>query len=181
MKPYEQKVKFIELRAKGLSYRKIADELCISKSTCQAWAKELEAEIAARKQEDLEALYDSYGMSKEARIKALGDTIKRINKALEFAALVDVEADKLLRLKLQYMQEQAKLYTPAQPENFLKGTDIEDITQAYKSLYNRVVAGEISDEQANRERAILDSMMRAYDYTALAEKVTNLEKALRGY
>ena len=79
------------------------------------------------------------------------------------------------------MQEQAKLYTPAQPENFLKGTDIEDITQAYKSLYNRVVAGEISDEQANRERAILDSMMRAYDYTALAEKVTNLEKALRGY
>jgi len=42
----EQKRRFVELRAKGYSYARIAKELRVSKGTLTAWNIELEAEIA---------------------------------------------------------------------------------------------------------------------------------------
>jgi len=87
LKPQEQKAEFIRLRAEGRSYSYIADTLHISKSTCTAWERELKNAIAELKQEQLNELYSSYYMTKEARIKKLGDTLDSINTALEGADL----------------------------------------------------------------------------------------------
>jgi len=67
------------LRAEGKSYSAIAEQLHISKSTCTAWERELKDNIAELKQEQLEELYNSYFMTKEARIRKLGDTLENIN------------------------------------------------------------------------------------------------------
>ena len=45
----ERKRQFVELRAKGCSYAKIADELGVSKGTLARWNAELESDIARLK------------------------------------------------------------------------------------------------------------------------------------
>ena len=46
MKDTAQKEKFIQLRAKGLSFDKISKEINTSKPTLLKWSEELEGEIA---------------------------------------------------------------------------------------------------------------------------------------
>ncbi len=74
----QQKAKFIHLRAKGLSYAKIAKELKVSKSTLTNWNQELHTEIAQAKAMELEALQEQYFLLKEGRIKLLGEQLKAI-------------------------------------------------------------------------------------------------------
>lgn len=73
MKPQEQKAEFIRLRAEGKSYSFIAGCLDISKSTCTSWEREFKSQIAELKAEQLNELYDSYYMTREARIRKLGE------------------------------------------------------------------------------------------------------------
>ncbi len=68
----EQKSRFILLRAKGLSYAKVAKQLKVSTSTLTNWNQELLEEIAQAKSMELEALQEEYFMLKEGRIKLLG-------------------------------------------------------------------------------------------------------------
>lgn len=67
MKDQETKEKFVELRAKGLSFDRIAAELETSKQTLINWAKELENEISNLKKVELEALQEKYFMLKSQR------------------------------------------------------------------------------------------------------------------
>ena len=85
MKPAELKKEYIRLRAEGKSYSYICEQLHISKSTCTKWEKALAAEIDELKRAELAELCESYSMTKEARIKKLGDTLDKINAALEQA------------------------------------------------------------------------------------------------
>lgn len=103
MKPQEQKTEFIRLRAEGRSYSYIADTLHISKSTCSSWERELQDAIAELKQEQLNELYNSYAMTKEARVKKLGETLNGINEALDAVDLKEIPAEKLLDFKLKYI------------------------------------------------------------------------------
>ena len=59
MEAIETKERFIELRAKGWSFDKIAKELGKAKQTLIDWSKELQDEIANRKALELEALYET--------------------------------------------------------------------------------------------------------------------------
>lgn len=82
MKSQETKTEFIKLRAEGKSFNHIAETLHISKSTCSAWETEFKDAISELKQEQLNELYDAYFMTKETRIKKLGETLNEINNAL---------------------------------------------------------------------------------------------------
>ncbi|BCQ31307.1 helix-turn-helix domain-containing protein [Limosilactobacillus fermentum] len=46
MKSDATKQKFIQLRAEGLSYAKISEQLHLSKSTCSSWENKFADEIA---------------------------------------------------------------------------------------------------------------------------------------
>jgi len=93
---------FIRLRAEGKSYTAIAAELNISKSTCTAWERELQAEITEAQQITRDELTTAYRMTAEARVKALGETLESIDNALAQKDLTQLPADKLLALKLKY-------------------------------------------------------------------------------
>ena len=175
MKPTILREKFIQLRAEGKSYRAIADELCVAKTTVQEWGKEYAEEISRIKSERLEGIYEQYHMSKEARIKALAESLAQINNTLASAQLDTVEPDKLLRLKLQYTEALKKEYTPAAATAQINGVEPNDIIAAYKGLYNRVLAGEVTDDQANRESSILANMLKAYELNTLKEKIDMLQ------
>lgn len=182
LKPQEQKTEFIRLRAEGRSYSYIADTLHISKSTCSSWERELQDAIAELKQEQLNELYNSYAMTKEARVKKLGETLNGINEALEAVDLKEIPAEKLLDFKLKYTEALKGEYTGSGKAYQLNKGNIEakDIVQAYGDLLARVQAGEISTEQASRESAVLANLLKAYDLVEVKAKLDALEAIVGG-
>lgn len=96
MKDNETRRKFIELRAKGYSFSKIAKELNIAKSTLIAWSKEHLMEIENLKAVEHESLQEQFYMTKKARIELLGRQVERMKKELENRDFSDVPSDKLL-------------------------------------------------------------------------------------
>ena len=111
----EVKSQFIELRAKGWSYVKIARKLKVSKNTLANWGAELEGEIASLKAMELEALYERSYMSKEARIRLLGSQLKEIQDELKKRGLEDVSTEKLLDMELKLYQALQAEYVEARP------------------------------------------------------------------
>lgn len=164
MKDTETKEAFITARAEGKSYSTIAKELGISKGTCTSWAKELKGEIDGLRRERLEALYDSYQMTREARIQKIGDTIKRIDKTLDIKGLNDVPADKLLSLKLKYEHELQSEYTETQPDD----TDdtLESLLEQYNRLYEDARAGRLSVSDIKIQLDILGAKKRTLETIA---------------
>lgn len=158
MKDTETRAQFIELRAQGLSYGKIAEALHISKSTCTAWDKELSQEIAGREREHLEELYTLYGMHRESRIKHLGDTLNRIDSALAAKDLTELPADKLLELKLKYEREiKAEYIDPVLP---IDKNSLETILLQYKTTLQKSQSGEISPAQAKAQVTIIKEALQ---------------------
>jgi len=101
METHAEREKFIELRAKGLSFDKIAAELHKAKQTLVNWGKEYKEEIANLKAEELEALQEKYYLTKERKIKLFGERLEVINKELEKRDFSEVSTDKLLDLLIK--------------------------------------------------------------------------------
>lgn len=102
METTELKERFIELRAKGWSFDKIAKETGKAKQTLIDWSKELQDEIANRKALELEAIYESYYLMRENRLQTFGAMLTKIKEEVERRDLSDVPTDKLLELLLKY-------------------------------------------------------------------------------
>ena len=181
MKPQETKTEFIRLRAEGRSYSYIAEKLHISKGTCTEWERELKAQIAELKQEQLNELYTSYGMTKEARIKRLGDTLGKIDQALADTDLSMIPEEKLLDYKLKYTEALKKEYTGTEtPYKLGSKIDARDIVNALGDLLERLRAGEITTEQAQRESGVLATLLKAYDTVEVKAKLDALEAVIGG-
>jgi len=105
METVDTKQKFIELRAKGWSFDKIAKELGKAKQTLIDWSKELQLEIANLKALELEALYESYFLLKENRLQSLGGMLNKIKTEIESRDFSNVPTDKLLDLLLKYSNQ----------------------------------------------------------------------------
>jgi transposase len=111
----ELKTQFIELRAKGLSYQKISRRLKVSKSTLANWSAELEGEIASLRAMELEALYERHYLTKEARIKLLGDQVRAIQEELKTRSLDQVSTEKLLEMELKMLQALKEEHVEVRP------------------------------------------------------------------
>lgn len=105
MEILETKERFIELRAKGWSFDKIAKELGKAKQTLIDWSKDLEEEISNCKALELEALYEKYYILKEHRIASFGKIVGELNKEIDSRDLSRVPTDKLLELLLKYSNQ----------------------------------------------------------------------------
>ena len=129
METIELKERFIELRAKGWSFDKIAKELGKAKQTLIDWSKDLQDEIANRKALELEALYETYYLLKEAKIKKYGAILSKITDELESRDFADVRTGRLLELYLLYFERLSQ----------------EVIAPTFKS------SGEITEERQDRD------------------------------
>jgi hypothetical protein len=102
MELLQTKERFIELRAKGWSFDKIAKETGKAKQTLIDWSKELQDQIANCKALELEALFESYYLMRENRLQTFGAMLTKIKEEVESRDLSDVPTDKLLELLLKY-------------------------------------------------------------------------------
>ena len=134
VEPSNTKERFIELRAQGYSFDRIAKELGKAKPTLIDWSKDLQEEIANRKALELEVIYEKFFLLKEARLQTLGEMIAKIKKEVESRSLSEVPTDKLLELLLKY-------------NNQVKEEVVEPV---FKS------SGEIAEEA--EERRLLDEL-----------------------
>ena len=102
MKDEQTRERFIDLRAKGWSYSRIAKELKTSKQTLINWSKELSLEISNLRTVELEALQEKYYLLKENRIELFGDKLKAVKKELDMRDLKDISTEKLFDLLIKY-------------------------------------------------------------------------------
>lgn len=179
MEAQEKKNAFVQLRAERRSYRHIAGVLGISKTTCCNWEKELREAVDELKLEQLNELYTAYAMTKEARIKKLGNALERIDTALAGADLESMPPEKLLDYKLKYTAALKDEYAGADtPYRLSERREPKELVVALEDLLNRVRAGEVSAEQANRECAVIGSILKAYETTELKDKLEALEQVV---
>lgn len=160
MKNTDTKMQFIRLRAEGKSYRAIEQEIGVSKSTCGEWERELSADIARLKKETLEEIYTQYGMTKEARIKRIGDTLSRIDDALQEVDFTKIAPERLLDFKLKFSAALRDEYTASGSADTTGAA--EDTLIAIQDLYRRISSGETTQAQAKTEISILEHMVTGY-------------------
>ncbi len=100
----EQSVKdrFIELRAQGLTYDLIAQELSVSRRTLVYWSEIFRARIDALRAAHVESLLDKYCALQENRIEVLGKKLHTLLQTLETRSLDNLPTGKLFGLILQY-------------------------------------------------------------------------------
>lgn len=104
----EERAAFIQGRAEGRPLRVLAAELGRSKSTLEAWEKELEAKIRERKGEELEAVLDRYRLARAARLAKIGAILEKIDAEIDARGIEEVQTGSLLYLRLQYSAAAAK-------------------------------------------------------------------------
>jgi len=161
MKTNEKKAEFIELRANGLSYAKIAEKLQISKSTCSTWEAELREQIQTRKEDRLTDLYNLYEMDKESRIKRVGKALREIDEALAEKDLKELPAETLLKYKLKYEEALRNEYSEPTSSPFADFS-LEEFMEALADLYKKQESGLISPAQAKAQIATLANLLTAY-------------------
>ncbi|KLV30442.1 hypothetical protein [Priestia megaterium] len=97
----DQKEKFIELRAKEVTYEEIANQLGVSKPTLIKWGKELEIEVSNRRALELELLQERYYVSKRKRIELYGEQLKELIGELKKRDLSELSTEKLIELQMK--------------------------------------------------------------------------------
>lgn len=111
MKDLETKEKFIELRACGLSFNKIAVEIQVSKPTLIKWNSEFSKEIANRRFLAAEELLEHYQLMKETRMKIFAKTLNQALQELQnrkFDLLSTKDLLSLINYLDTYLAKEAK-------------------------------------------------------------------------
>lgn len=98
MKDIETKQRFVELRAGGSSFEKIAAELGVSKPTLLNWSKEFSKEVKQGRFLRFEGLIEQYALVKEERVKALAEVLRAALSELKSRDMKEVSTEKLVGL-----------------------------------------------------------------------------------
>src|SRR5579863_7188378 len=97
---------FILGRVEGKSYDKLAGELGVDRRTLFRWGHEHEDEIDALEQDRLQELRKKYQVTKEARLKWLGENLQKLTSELMTRDdIVDLETGPLTSLVLRHFQQ----------------------------------------------------------------------------
>ena len=104
----DTKDKFIELRAKGLSYDKISTQLKVAKSTLIALSKEFELEIKNLRNIEIEALNEKFMLSKEKKLEIIKEIFEKMVENLKSRNFDEIPIDKLINIMFSMMNKLEK-------------------------------------------------------------------------
>ncbi len=96
----------ITLRARGVSFAKIAEEVGVAKQTTVDVCKKNREKVAALKALELEQLYEEQRITSQERITAHASLMRRIRQEIDSRDLADISTDKLIDL---YLKQSAAL------------------------------------------------------------------------
>ena len=94
-----EKIRFMEMRAGGYSFGKIAAEMGISKPTLIKWAVQYEDEIETLAATELEMVLDRHGLIRQQEAEAIATQLERVGKAIEAQDLNKLPLRDLLLMK----------------------------------------------------------------------------------
>jgi two-component sensor histidine kinase len=95
MHTQETQQKFIERRAQGWSFTRIAGELGVAKSTLVEWSRKFRFEINNRRAIELDELHHRILGTCESRVAALAQTLSRVEEELRKRDLTQVPTARL--------------------------------------------------------------------------------------
>lgn len=96
---------FIELRAKGMSFAKISEQLGISKPTLIKLSREFKIDIDNMRRIEQEALREKYLISKEKQLEQLVNHFEKVQQELAKRDLSDIPTERLFNLNDKLLQE----------------------------------------------------------------------------
>ncbi len=136
MKTNYEKNKFIELRAKGLSFDKISAELNISKPTLLQWNAEFSREIANMSYLEFETLLSQYQLAKKTRIDAFATMLEKAMEELKSRSFENLNTKDLLSF---ISSIESKIREEIRPIHYFTGEyndplELIDCTPKEKSL-----------------------------------------------
>ena len=99
---------FIQLRAEGYSFDRIAKEISVSKPTLMKWEGELKDEISEASFIRYMALAEEFQLVKQERIKRLAKLLRKVENELEKRTFVDIPDEKLLAIALTVQEKIAE-------------------------------------------------------------------------
>ncbi len=82
MNDIETQQRFVLLRAEGRSFKRIAEELKVSKTTLVKWSRKYQFEIQNQRAIHLEALQEKWLSSRENRVDSLGGQLQQMEAEL---------------------------------------------------------------------------------------------------
>ncbi len=94
----EKRLKFITLRAQGVSYQNAADILHCSKSTLVSWGKELEDQITEQQEAEQADILSAYKASREHRIAQFAAIYREILAEINKRSLANIKTEKLFEM-----------------------------------------------------------------------------------
>lgn len=106
------KNQFVELRAKGLSYDKIAQELQVTKQTLINWSKDYQYDILNLRRIEKEALFERLELTEKTRLERLSEILKKTYGELMNRDLSKLPTEKLFDLFLKCIELNKKATTP---------------------------------------------------------------------
>lgn len=118
MKNAATKEKFIEMRAEGISYSQISQELGVCKQTLITWGKTFETDIKNLKAIRMDEIYQKFALTKEGRIKVVGELLEKIRGEILERDLKDLTTEKLFELLPKISQLIEKETRPLQFESY---------------------------------------------------------------
>jgi len=98
MKDHETQARFIELRSKGWSFARIAEELHVARGTLINWSRKFQFDIANLRALEMEHLQEQLLASRETRARLLGDYLKQVEDELKKRSLAEVPTSRLFTI-----------------------------------------------------------------------------------
>ncbi|MEI7728621.1 MAG: hypothetical protein WCO56_03585 [Verrucomicrobiota bacterium] len=99
MKDQETQYRFVELRAKGWSFARIAAELNVDKNTLVVWSRKLHFQIQNLKTIEAEAFQEKCFAAAEARWETLAARLRGVQAELEKRDLSELSTQRLFTLE----------------------------------------------------------------------------------
>ena len=98
MKDQETQQKFVELRARGRSFARIAEELQVSKRTLIEWSRKFQFEIQNQRAIELEALRERYLATRDEQARQLGERLREVEAELATRQVAELSTPRLFTL-----------------------------------------------------------------------------------
>ncbi len=77
------KEQFIQLRARGISFPKIAEQLKVSRRTLQYWAQALKEDVWAAHRAMLEESLEKFGINQLGKVEEVGAQLAKVREAIK--------------------------------------------------------------------------------------------------
>ncbi len=134
--PSDQQQKFIELRAQGWTFVRIAQEIGVTKRTLITWSRKFQFEINNLRAIELEAIQANYVATREERIRVLGQRLQAIEDEIKKRDISQLPTPRLFSIAASLRRE------------ILKDTSIVKLTSPLNDIPGDEYSEQIHDWSA---------------------------------